>query len=148
MIALDTNLLVYVHDQKDPTKQAQARSVMETLAERSDVAVALQVLGELYAVLTRKLGQPPQLARQATLSVATAFQTYGYTLMDVERALLLAENGVSSYWDGLLLSASEQAGCRLLLTEDLQNGFHFGSLEVLSPFSEAGVSPELIRRLE
>ena len=37
--------------------------------------------------------------------------------------------------DAIILSAASQAGCRLLLTEDLQEGFTWAGVTVVNPFS-------------
>jgi len=39
-----------------------------------------------------------------------------------------------SYWDALILAASERLGCRWLLSEDFQHGRKYGSVLVLNPF--------------
>lgn len=39
-----------------------------------------------------------------------------------------------SIWDAVILAAAVQAGCRLLLSEDLQHGFSWGGVTVVNPF--------------
>jgi len=39
-----------------------------------------------------------------------------------------------SYWDSLILAASESLQCRWLLSEDFQAGRTYGSVEVVNPF--------------
>jgi predicted nucleic acid-binding protein len=38
-------------------------------------------------------------------------------------------------WDAVILAASAAAGCRLLLSEDLQDGFTWGSVSVTNPMA-------------
>ena len=38
-------------------------------------------------------------------------------------------------WDAVVLSASAEAGCRLLLSEDLQEGFTWRGVTVTNPFA-------------
>jgi predicted nucleic acid-binding protein len=38
-------------------------------------------------------------------------------------------------WDAVILSAASQAGCRLLLSENLQEGFTWAGVTVVNPFS-------------
>jgi predicted nucleic acid-binding protein len=47
----------------------------------------------------------------------------------------LATDHQLSIWDAIILSAASQAGCRLLLSEDLQDGFTWGGVTVVNPFS-------------
>jgi predicted nucleic acid-binding protein len=39
-------------------------------------------------------------------------------------------------WDAVVFSAAAAAGCRLLLSEDLQAGFTWSGVTVTNPFSE------------
>ena len=38
-------------------------------------------------------------------------------------------------WDAIVLSAAADAGCRLLLSEDLQDGFTWRGVTVANPFA-------------
>ncbi len=48
------------------------------------------------------------------------------------------EAGIA-YWDALIVAAAERGGCRLLLSEDFQQGRRFGEITVVSPFRESNV---------
>lgn len=41
------------------------------------------------------------------------------------------------WWDAVVLSAAADARCRLLLSEDLQEGFTWGGVTVTNPFSSS-----------
>jgi predicted nucleic acid-binding protein len=51
-------------------------------------------------------------------------------------ALNLASEHRLQIWDAVILSAASSAGCRLLLSEDLQDGFTWNGLTVVNPFSK------------
>jgi predicted nucleic acid-binding protein len=38
-------------------------------------------------------------------------------------------------WDAVVLAATSKAGCRVLLSEDLQEGFTWGGVTVVDPFA-------------
>jgi len=42
-----------------------------------------------------------------------------------------------AFWDAIILSAAADASCRLLLSEDLQDGFTWSGVTVTNPFSAA-----------
>jgi predicted nucleic acid-binding protein len=50
-------------------------------------------------------------------------------------AMYLAAVHQFSIWDGVILAAASQAGCRLLLSEDLHDGFTWGGVTVANPFA-------------
>jgi predicted nucleic acid-binding protein len=39
-------------------------------------------------------------------------------------------------WDAVMLASAADAGCRLLLSEDFQDGFFWNGVTVTNPFSE------------
>ena len=147
-IAIDTNVLVYIQDSGDPIKKELATRLFEVLITTPDTMVGTQVLGELYAALTKKLKQDPATAKDAVEAIATTFEPYSYRTEDVFAALNLASGGVLSYWDGLLVSAAERAGCELLISEDMHNGFKYGNLTVINPFVIGEINHTLIQHIE
>jgi predicted nucleic acid-binding protein len=55
------------------------------------------------------------------------------------RGVVLARERGLSVYDALIVAAAQDAGCPLLLSEDLQPGQKFGTLTVENPFrSETG----------
>jgi len=52
----------------------------------------------------------------------------------VETAWAIQDRYSLSWWDALIVSAAQVADCRLLLSEDLQDGQEFGGLRVVNPF--------------
>lgn len=139
MLSLDTNIFVYAVDQSDPEKQAIAVEVSRR-AREAGAAIGLQVCGEFYAATTRRLGRAPWEASQAARNLMTAFPTFFARRSSVERALAEAAAGRFSYWDALLLSSADEAGCTALLTEDMTDGARFGRVEIVNPFAPNGLS--------
>jgi predicted nucleic acid-binding protein len=45
-----------------------------------------------------------------------------------------------SFWDAVMLAAAAQAGCRLLVSEDMQNGFTWRGVTIGNPF-DVGTAP-------
>jgi len=55
---LDTNILVYAHDNSAGAKRDEALSLLSELVAGGAIAVSVQVLQELFVTLTRKPPQP------------------------------------------------------------------------------------------
>jgi len=143
----DTNLLVYAQDGREPIKQRIALQLLDALAASGRCVVALQVVGELFTVLTRRLKAAPGDACDSALSNLRLFDAFAYDEADVQTALTLAADGIFSYWDGLLVASASKAGCRYLISEDMQDGFRYGELEIVSPFSDGRANPRLLDAL-
>jgi predicted nucleic acid-binding protein len=136
---LDTNILVYVVDARDPPKQKVAAQIFAVLAARS-APLALQVVGEFQNVMAKRLKLPQAMAAAAGHQLLATFRTFAYDAVAVERATSAFATSRFGYWDGLLLASAERAGLTALLSEDMHDGERFGRLEVVNPFAGAEVS--------
>ena len=94
-----------------------------------------QVLGELFNVLVRKGGKSRSDARDALLSWRDAASVVETSPKAMLAAADLATDHQLGIWDAVILSAAAQSGCRLLLSEDLQEGFTWAGVTVVNPFA-------------
>lgn len=106
--------------------------------------VSVNVLGELYAGLTRALvrGGKPLLRPKDALEVlvrdvAPAFTVHEVTRADWE-AVVSAKRRLPQLpiWDGLHWAAAKRAGCTELLTEDVPGGLaELDGVRFVNPFA-------------
>ena len=132
-LAVDTNIFVYAEGVNGPTQAVSARKLIADLPV-GDTIVPVQVLGELFNVLTRKGQFSPQRAAAAVTGLTTAFRTADTSSAQLTAALELAERHGLNIWDAIILAVSECAGCRILLSEDMQHGFEWRGITVINPF--------------
>jgi predicted nucleic acid-binding protein len=126
--------LAYVEGVNGASRKKAALSILEKLpGDRTFLPV--QALGELFHVLVRKAGMAPKQARAAILSWRDAFPLIETSPSVLLAAADLASDHGLSIWDAIILSGSAEAGCRLLLTEDLQDGFTWKGVTVVNPFA-------------
>jgi predicted nucleic acid-binding protein len=145
-IALDTNVLAYAEGVNGAERKAQALAVIERLPGGS-VLLPVQTLGELFQLLVRKAKRAPEQARTAILAWRDA-----YPLIETSEGVLvvavdLAATHRLSLWDAVVLASASEAGCRLLLSEDLQEGFTWNGVTVANPFA-ASPNPLLLGLLK
>ena len=145
MITVDTNVLIYLWDNDAPDKMEIARTVAAALHQRS-APLALQVIGETQNVLRRKLTQPPWQAAQNARYLLTAFDTFLASEANAAESLTLMAAGRMSYWDAMLVTAARDAGCTVLLSEDMQDGARLDALEIVDPF-KASTSGDRLHQL-
>ena len=112
MITLDTNIFVYLVDDRDPAKQAIAAQVIARAAALR-APVALQVVGEFQNASIRKLRLPPFVAAQAARNILTGFDVFGAAVSDADSALGQLAAGRLSYWDALLITGGRLFGADL-----------------------------------
>lgn len=136
IVALDTNVLAYAEGVNDAVRQARALEVIAALPPGGAV-VPVQVLGELFRVLTRKVKRPAVEARMAVLSWRDAMKVQDSSDQALVSAMDLAADHGLSIWDALIMAVAAEGRCRLLLSEDLQQGFTWRGVTVTNPFAEA-----------
>ncbi len=134
-VFVDTNVLVYARDAREPAKQERAAAWMEHLWSAGTGRVSVQVLAEFYVTVTRKLdpGMDPEAAR------ADVEDLLAWHPVHMDEGLLLAACSLEgryrlSFWDALVLAAAQVAGCEILLTEDLRHGARYDGVRVVDPF--------------
>lgn len=133
-IALDTNVLAYAQGVNGDAMKKAALALIAALPSNS-VVLPAQVIAELFQVLIRKGQLTPAQARAAILSWCNVFPVAETTLPVLLGAAELAVSHRFSFWDGMILASASEAGCRLLLSEDLQPGFTWNTVTVANPFA-------------
>jgi len=133
-VAFDTNVLAYAEGVNGAERRDVAVRLIRRLPQEAGV-VPVQVLGELFNVLVRKGGKLRTDARDALLSWRDTFAVIETSSEVMMAAADLATDHQLGFWDAAILSAASQAGCRLLLSEDFHEGFTWGGVTVVNPFS-------------
>lgn len=133
-VALDTNILAYAEGVNGAVMKRTSLELLEKLPQGA-VLLPVQTLGELFNLLVRKAARSPSKARNAILSWKDAFPLIETSAGVMLAATDLATDHQLSIWDSMIFSAAAEAGCRLLLSEDLRDGFTWKGVTVTNPFS-------------
>jgi predicted nucleic acid-binding protein len=91
------------------------------------------VLQEFYANVSRRW---PAAREQTVAEIRNllAWRPVSIDALVLENAWKIEEQYLLSFWDSLIVSAAKTAGCRYLLTEDLQAGQELDGIIVTDPF--------------
>lgn len=143
-VFVDTNVLVYLHTDSDSSKRERADAWVDFLIRHRAGRLSVQVLQELYAVLTRKVR--PSLDLELARSIVRDLGSWRPLSLEpavLERAWNLESRYALSWWDSLIVAAAQTSRCAVLLTEDLQEGQQFGPVRVVNPFSTEARNPRV-----
>ncbi|BCS35274.1 twitching motility protein PilT [Luteitalea sp. TBR-22] len=132
-VALDTNILACAEGVNGAERQATTCGWLEA-APIGEVVIPAQALGELFDVLVRKAGRPPVDANAAVLAWRNAYPVIDSSADVVLQATRLVMQHRLGTWDAVILAAASAAGCGMLLSEDLQDGFTWGGVTVVNPY--------------
>jgi predicted nucleic acid-binding protein len=130
---LDTNILVYADDAKIPAKQLRAAGLIEHHLRLRTGVVSIQVLQEYFSAASRKLNLDAGLAKRK-ISVYARFHVVEPKVSSVQGAIDLHRIHRVSFWDALILQSAKEAGCGILLTEDMQHGQVIDGVKIVNPF--------------
>jgi predicted nucleic acid-binding protein len=128
----DTNVLLYLLS-GDAAKADRAEAL---IADGGTISV--QVLNEFAAVASRKLGMAWPEIREILAELRAVCRVVPLDLETHEAGLSLAERRRLPVYDALIVASALRAGCRVLYSEDLQDGQRFEKqLTVRNPFRRA-----------
>lgn len=134
---IDSNIFVYLFDSTNDAKRSAAEGVVQNAIASGAGIISHQVVQETLAVITQRL-RP-----RATTEDARRF--LDRTLAPLWRimpsqALYHRALGVQSrygyhFYDALIIGAALEAGCRILYSEDLQDGQQIEGVKIVNPFA-------------
>jgi predicted nucleic acid-binding protein len=133
---VDTNVLLYSIS-RDPGERRK-QEIAVALLQRDDLALSVQVLQEFYVQATRQ-SRADAITHADARDLITGWTRF--PVVDVDQALMLRaleikDAFVLSYWDSAVIAAAERAGCKTLLSEDLNHGQKIGRVRIDNPFLE------------
>jgi len=131
---LDTNLLVYSVDRSAGRRHRLSIEIIRQAA-RADCWLMLQAVSEFFSAVTRKRIMPRDRAAALAGHWLDVFPHAMASAHAVRTALADSVAGRAAYWDALLVATAAEAGCRLILTEDLADGTTFGGVAIHNPFA-------------
>jgi predicted nucleic acid-binding protein len=134
MNAVDTNVLIYVRDPRDPVKQQKAVQLTTSLR---DGVLLWQVACEFVAA-SRKLAPFGFTQAQAWHEVERLRMLWKMILPSesvLTRAEQLTATHNLSFWDAMIVAACMEGGITRLYTEDFDNSTTQATrVEIVNPF--------------
>ena len=132
---LDTNILFYAID-LDAGEKHRVASEIVAAADHRQAVLTLQSLGELYNAISRKRPSRMVHVQDFVAKSAILFDVVHALPEDLAEAILAHQQHNLSFWDAMLWATARRAGCRLILSEDLQDGRTLGGVIVRNPFAK------------
>jgi predicted nucleic acid-binding protein len=136
-ILIDTNLLVYLVDQNDPAKQAQAQAVLAVLELHRAGRLTVQNLAEFVHVAIYKLN--PKMTPDEALEWASRFARLWPVFDLTQQIVLEAVRGVRdhllSYYDAQVWAAARLNQVTTVFSEDFQDGVILEGVKFVNPFA-------------
>lgn len=141
-VFLDTNVLLYGVDDKDPAKRDRARAWIAICWQRRCGRISTQVLNEYYCNARKKFTSAISAGdARAEVRRYQHWRPWAIDHPTVETAWAVESRYNLNYWDALMVAAAQQQGCALMLTEDMQHDQMIDKVRIVNPFL---VGPEML----
>lgn len=125
----DTNVLLYLLS-GDRVKADRAEALLV-----AGGVISVQVLNEFTAVTSRKLKMNWPDIREVLSTVRAVCTVEPVSVDTHDRGLAIAERYGFAIYDSLIVAAASLAGCRLLYSEDMQDGQTIDTVTIRNPFA-------------
>ena len=132
---VDTNLLAYSLDSTAGVKRTRSEALLGELWSRGEGCLSMQVLQEFFVTLTRKLRHPLSHSEAAKkVAYFAEWNLHAPSRSDLLSAVDLCNEFRVSFWDAMILQSARRMECRVLWTEDLNDGQTYAGVTVRNPF--------------
>lgn len=136
---VDTNVIVYAHDDTAGAKRARAQTLLEELWASRAGCLSIQVLQEVYVTLTAKVPRPVEAGTaSAIVSDLSRWHVHVPGSDDVLGAIALSRRHRMGFWDAMIVWSAQQQGCTILWSEDLSAGHAYDGVRIRNPFRAGG----------
>jgi len=99
------------------------------------IVISIQVVNEVYNVLTKKILINKALAREIVYKFGEYFKVISIDFSLTQRAIEINMRYNYSFWDSLIIASALVSGCDTLYTEDMHHGQVIeGKLKIVNPF--------------
>lgn len=142
---VDTNILVYRCDPRDPHKRAAALDVLRRGELSGELRISHQSLVEFVNSVARARGSAaPLMTQEDATRQAELFMAEFPVLYPNEHVFRTALRGMATYrlswYDAHLWAYAEHYGLSEILSEDFQHGRMYGTVRIRNPFVAQGLA--------
>ncbi len=149
-ILLDTNLLVYLYDQRKPQRQTMAVQVIATFAKTGMGRLSTQCLSEFFSAVTRQKNEQAAIlsldeAIQETTRLSRLFIVYPVNPQIVLEALRGVKQYQLSFWDAQIWATARLNQIPIIFSEDFNPNANLEGVLFINPFDEAFLLNDWLR---
>ncbi len=136
-IFFDTNVIVYLFDKSEDRKHGIAKTLFHEGLRKYNSFISVQVINEFIVIASQKIKKPLSLSE---VKKRVEFLSNTLSIRPLEfatciSAIELKDKYNLSYWDSLIAASALENGCKVLYTEDMQDGLTFNDkLTIKNPF--------------
>ena len=138
-VFFDTNVIVYLFDKSEDRKHKIAKTLFQEGLRKYNSFISVQVINEFIVIASQKIKKPLLLNEVKKIA---EFLSDTLNVRPLEFATCMSAIKVKnkynlSFWDSLVISSALESECKVLYTEDLQDGLMINDkLTIKNPFKK------------
>ena len=137
-IMVDTNILLYAYDRREPVKQSKAFAVLDQLVKLRLGVLTPQVLGEFFVNAIHKI-DPPMAVEEAYARIQNfllAWEVFDLTGPIVLEAVRGVQTYKMAYWDAQIWALARLNQITIIFTENFNTGSVIEGVRFVNPLAE------------
>jgi predicted nucleic acid-binding protein len=127
-VFVDSNIFVYLQSTTDEEK----RNISKRVVDDFDCVLSTQVLNEVSNVLSRKAQMSFEQVGEIIEGMVQTCDLVIVSYETIRMAHDIAKDNKLSYYDSLIVASAQEAGCKVLLSEDLTDGQVLGEVKIIN----------------
>jgi len=128
---VDTNILIYAFTIDEPDKQAKALKYLDSCQP----VISTQVIKEFSNVLLKRGNVRQDRIKEIINEITEIVWVVNEELALIFAAFDIKERYRFSFYDSLIIATAVNSQCKVLLSEDMQDGQIIdGSIRIINPF--------------
>ncbi|MFN8493303.1 MAG: PIN domain-containing protein [Caldilineaceae bacterium] len=132
-ILVDTNLLVYAYDPRDPVKNIQAQTILKALHSQKVGYLSVQSLAE-FVNAARKIAILPETALQYAQAFVISWSIFALTPQIVLEAARGVRDYKLAYYDAQIWATAHLNQIPVIFSEDFNPGSTLEGVRFVNPF--------------
>jgi predicted nucleic acid-binding protein len=116
-------------------KRATSANLLRQTIGNHTLTLSPQNLNECYRVLTQRRRLVPKEAAQSFLTLLIPWCIAPLDAQTTVKAWAVQDEAGLQWWDALLVASALMAGCKLFISEDMQDGSLISGMRIANPFS-------------
>ena len=128
-IAVDSNILLYLHDKSDKRKRDIAKNILS-----DNPKISTQVISEFINVARRQLDLSKADIIAYCAELLKECEITPVSCDTLTRAAALIQKYDFQIFDSIIVASVLEANCTILFSEDMQHGLVINKLTIVNPF--------------
>ncbi|MDX9992873.1 MAG: PIN domain-containing protein [Anaerolineales bacterium] len=134
-ILLDTNILVYSFDVRQPAFQTKAKALIFQMESVGAACLSVQCLGEFFRVTTAKLHLSPAEMVEQVAIWRQIFPVFDLTSQIILEAARGVRDHQLAYYDAQIWASARLNQIPVVFSEDFQDGQTLEGVQFANPFA-------------